>query len=405
MRKVSFNGGYYLGAIIFFIVILLFCVHAPGKASEVRGVTDTTIKLGGMADLTGPGATVWKAGIGAMKDCFRYVNDKGGIHGRKVINIVEDDRYSIPLALSAFKKLIFKDRVLFLLHAASGVGHTHAIIPLSEKNKVPVIAGTNDSRYFNPVRKYIFSPIPFYEDQIQLIFEYIFKDLKSRNPTIALAYPDLASGHISRDTCRKMVKEYNVKNYIETIISAGAGDFTSQILHLKRPKPDYVIIHGYVGSTSAFLRDAYKLRFKSTFIAIQYACVDDTIKLAGVAARDLIGTNAFCAWNDKSPGMAHVRKIVLEYHPEAKWRNRTYTQGWLWAMLGRKTLENAGRDLTPETVVKGLEMISNFNTKGLCGIVSYGPDDHKAIDYSRLYKADLGKKQFIPITDWRKPKN
>ena len=88
----------------------------------------------------------------------------------------------------------------------------------------------------------MFGTIPFYEDQIELIFEYIFKDLKAKNPTIALAYPDTASGNISRDTCRKLTKIYNVKSYVETIISVGAGDFTSQILRLKTHNPDYVII-------------------------------------------------------------------------------------------------------------------------------------------------------------------
>ncbi|MDY6968829.1 MAG: ABC transporter substrate-binding protein [Spirochaetota bacterium] len=388
-----------------FIMISIFLLFIVSYVygSKVRGVTDTTIKLGGMADLTGPVAAVWIAGIEAMKDYFRYVNENGGIHGRKVINVVEDDRYSIPLALSAFKKLVFRDKVLFLLHAASGAGHTHAIIPVAEKNNVPMIAGTNDSRYFNPVRRHIFTPLPFYEDQIELIFEYILKDLKIKDPAIALAYPDSGAGNISRDTCRKTAKFYNIKKYKEQIISIGAGDFTSHILNLKRFKPDFVIIHGYVGSTSAFLRDAYKFKLKSIFIAVQYACVDDTIKIAGASAAGLIGTNGFCSWNDKNEAMTDIKKIVNKYHPEAKWRNRTFLQGWIWSILGHKGLENAGRNLSPKTLINGLERINNLDTKGLCGIVSYGPNDHKAIDYSRFYKADIKLKQFVPISDWRKP--
>ena len=384
------------------VFFILFSSH-PGHTGEVRGVTDKTIKLGGMSDLTGPTARVWKAGLVGMKTYLRYVNESGGIHGRKVISVIEDDSYSIPLALSAFKKLVFRDRVLFLLNGASGVGHTHAIIPLCEKNKVPVLASTNDARYFNPARKYIFTPIPFYEDQIQLIFDYIFKDLKAMHPTIALVYPDSASGHISRDMSRKLVKIKNVKKYLETIISSGAGDFTSQILVLKRSKPDYVIVHGYVGNTSALLRDAYKFKLKTTFIVIQYACDDDTLEVAGISAEGLIGTNGFCSWNDESQGMAKMRKIVSKYQPNIKLGNRAFIQGWIWAMLGHKGLENAGRDLTPEAVVDGLERIRDLDTKGLCGIISYSPDDHKAIDYSRFYRADVNKKQFIPITEWRKP--
>lgn len=373
------------------------------NAGEIRGVTERTIRMGTIGDLTGPIATSWLAVADALRDYFRHVNDNGGIHGRHIINTFEDDRYTIPLALSSFKKLVYRDRVLLLM-AASGVGHTHSIIPLAEKHKVPMIAQTNNYNYFHPVRKYIFTAIPFYEDQIKLIFEYIFEDLKSQNPAIALAYTDTASGHISRDTCRKMTKKYKPANYVEAIISVGAADVTSQILNVKRSKPDFVIIHGYTGSTSAFMRDAYKLKLKSNFIVIQYGCVDDVVRIAGIAAKDLMGTNCFNPWNDDSPGITKLRQTVMKYHPGTEWKNRNFTQGWFAGMLIHNGLKNAGRDLRPETVVEGLERIYNFDTGGICGIVSFGPDDHKPIDYSRFYKADVDKKQFVPISDWRKPK-
>lgn len=391
----------------FFLIVLAVSIvihfsSLSGHAGDVRGVTDKTVKVGIVGDLTGPIATVWIPVADALKDYFRNVNEKGGVNGRKIISVFEDDRYSIPMALSAFKKLVFRDQVLLLM-AASGVGHTHAIIPLSEKNKMPTIAQTNDKRYFDPVRRYIFTAIPFYEDQIELIFEYIFNDLKAKNPTIALAYPDTASGYISRDTCRKLAKVYNVKKYIETVITTGAGDFSSQILSLKRSKPGYVIIHGYVGSTASFLRDAKKLKFKSDFIAIQYACVDDTVKVAGASSEGLIGTNGFPSWNDTSPGVVEMREIARKYHPEAKKQNRNYIQGWFGGILIHNGLENAGRDLNKEMVVEGFEKIHELDTRGICGIVTYGPDDHKPIDYSKFYKADVEKEQFVPITDWRKP--
>ena len=384
------------------ISVFILLQGTSGYTGTVRGVTDTTIKVGTIGDLTGPVAGVWVPAAGSLKDYFNYVKEMGGIHGRSILNVMEDDRYSIPLALSSFKKLVFKDRVL-LIFGASGVGHTHSIIPLAQKNNVPMIAATNDRKFFDPVIRQVFTPLPFYEDQIKLIFEYIFKDMNAKNPTIALAYPDTAAGNISRDTCREAAKRYKVKNFIEVVISAGAGDFTSQILALKRSKPDYVIIHGYIGSTSALLRDAYKFRLKSNFIAIQYACVDDTIKIAGVAAKGLIGTNCFSSWNDASPGIERMRKVVMKYHPATKWMNRNYVNGWFASMLIHKGLENAGRDLTPEAFIKGLEEIQNFDTKGICGIISFGPDDHKSIEYSRFYKVDLEKNRFVPITGWRKP--
>ena len=131
--------------------------------------------------------------------------------------------------------------------------------------------------------------------------------------------------------------------------------------------------------------------------------MDDTVKVAGAAAEGLMGTNSFPSWSDESQGMTKLRKIMHQYHPKIKGGNRNYIQGWFVSMMIHNSLQNAGRNLNKETVVEGFERIQNLDTEGICGIVTYGPDDHKPIDYSKFYRADVEKKQFIPITDWRKP--
>ena len=73
------------------------------------------------------------------------------------------------------------------------------------------------------------------------------------------------------------------------------------------------------------------------------------------------------------------------------------------AMMAVEALKNAGRDLNEETMVEGYEKIRGFDTQGVCGIVDYGPNDHKAIDYHRIFKADAKTKQLVPVTGWRKP--
>jgi hypothetical protein len=52
-----------------------------------------------------------------------------------------------------------------------------------------------------------------------------------------------------------------------------------------------------------------------------------------------------------------------------------------------------------------MEAIRNFDTQGVCGVISFGPDDHKSIEEHRLHKVDLDKMEFVPVTDWRKAKD
>ena len=88
----------------------MFLNDFDSQAEEVRGVRDDTIKIGTIMDMTGPAADNLMPYAIGVRNYFKYINDKGGINGRKVKVIVEDDRYTIPMAMAAFKKLVFKDK-------------------------------------------------------------------------------------------------------------------------------------------------------------------------------------------------------------------------------------------------------------------------------------------------------
>ena len=390
--------------LMFFLFCLAFslCFLSPSYADESPGVTDKSVKIGFMADLTGPTAEGWIQIADGAKAILNMVNEKGGIHGRKIDYIIEDDRYSIPMALSSFKKLIYKDRI-FALQAASGVGHTAAIIPLVEKEGIPHIAASTEQKFFVPARKYIFSPMPWYQDQAALVIEYIFKDLKVPNPTIALMYPDTASGKDCRDAVRKLVKVYPVKKYKEVGFSITSMDFTSEVLALKRHNPDIIFIHGLVIDTSSIVKSAYRLKLSIPIIVDQYGCSDEVLAITGKAAERLLAINCHGTWDDDLPGVNILRKAAMEYNPKMSRRSAYFFAGWFVGMLFCEGFKNAGRDLTRESFLKGLEVIKDFDTQGICGIVTFGPDDHKAVDTHRFYKADIDKKRFVPISGWRKP--
>ena len=62
-----------------------------------------------------------------------------------------------------------------------------------------------------------------------------------------------------------------------------------------------------------------------------------------------------------------------------------------------------GKDLTPESCVKALESIRDFDTRGLCGPVTFSATDHKGVSAVRLFKADPLSGKLIPITKWEDP--
>lgn len=195
MKKKLLMGSLKTLLIFFGFVFLLFMGEGSSFAEEVRGVTNDTIKIGVIIDQTGPAAFVGIPYTEAVRNYFRHINDQGGINRRKVSVLVEDDRYTIPGSIAAFKKLMYKDSALALMFLG-GTGQAMALFSQVEKEKVPVMVGSLAEKMVNPFRRYIFNPGASYEDQIKVIFDYIMTDLRAKNPRIAVVYPDLEFGKI-----------------------------------------------------------------------------------------------------------------------------------------------------------------------------------------------------------------
>ena len=393
--------GHFFVSIFFFSLILIIFPHLYAK--EVRGVTNSTITAGFIGDQTGPIADIIIPMSKGAKNYTRYINDQGGIHGRKIKLIIEDDRYSIPATIAAFKKLLFRDKILTFIGPGS-VGGGRTLIRHIDKLKVPTIAPLADKFLVNPYRRYIFIPVDFYDDEIGVIYEYITKDMKAKNPRIGFVYPDTESGKLNMKSAKKWAKLYKLELHLEVI---GMADLeaSSQVLNLKRFKPTHLLMHHTSQGIILMLREMRKFKLDIHLFSTWPGCVEDTVRIAGKASKKYIGAHAFSSWYDESPGMAKLRKITLKYFPgtEKPYRSKQYTVGWVMASILYEGIKRSGKNLNAESLVESLETIKNFDTKGPCGPITYTSKSHKGLDYCKLFKADPKSGKLLPITKWRKP--
>jgi branched-chain amino acid transport system substrate-binding protein len=108
---------------------LAVALMAPAMAADsVRGVTPSEIVIGTYSDLSGVTAMWGVNNTNAWRLVFDDVNSAGGINGRKIKYVVEDNQYQIPRSIQAANKLINRDGV-FMMVANGGTPMNNATMP------------------------------------------------------------------------------------------------------------------------------------------------------------------------------------------------------------------------------------------------------------------------------------
>jgi branched-chain amino acid transport system substrate-binding protein len=389
-------------AIVLLIQFLLFCHGAV--LAETRGVTNDTIILGRMTADTGPIARDSQSISEGIKNYMSYINEQGGIHGRKIKLIPEDTGYSIPRAFAAFKKLLYRDRV-FTISGPTSSGETAALYSQFQKEKICGLPMSASESAFNPFKRYIFMFMLTFENQVKILFDYMLVDMKARNPKVAVLYPDIEVGKAVIAEARKQANIYGVK-LTEEVLNMNALDATTQVLSIKKSNPDFVIVQNHVALASLFLRTARKLGLNSNFLGTIMSTNDDVIALSKEAASGFVGVHGFAVWYNDTPGARKMRDITLKLCPgtEKPYRSAYYTMGWVNAMLFTEGMKRAGKDLNNEKLVDAMETIKDFDPWGLSGPVTWGPDDREGAESGLLYKADVDGGRMLTIGSWRKPR-
>ena len=386
----------------FLVSILFIFTVGTGYAEKVKGVTEDTIKIGVIEDLTGPVAAIGIPVSEAHKNYFRNINEKNGIHGRRVKLVVEDTGYTIPRAIAGFKKLLYRDQVFAILGPGS-TGETVALLSQIEKKKVPTISLSCAEAITYPFKRYVFTHFATYENSTKLVFDYVIKDLKKKKPRVAIVYTDNEMGKSSLRGARSAAKFYSLELVREEILNLTDTDATSQALNLKKAKADYVIVAGAVPTAVSILKDSKRFGFSPVFFGT-YATVDEAvIRMVGNAARNWFVLFCYGLWDDESPGIVEMKRITYKYHPDSKKRSGFYTMGWTMAIIMAEGMKRAGRDLSREGLVDGIESIKDFDTKGVTGILDYSSTSHRGGEEVAIFKADLKKNSYKRITDWKKP--
>lgn len=393
--------------ILILIFILSFVSGTYAHAKKVPGVSKDKIKLGHFGDLTGPAAFIGTILVDVMGAFWEQVNRQGGIHGRKVEFIAEDNKYSPVRTVAAFKYLISRHNV-FAIHNVYGSTPCTAIFPLIKREKIPVFPTfATATTMYTPPKRYLFSMTSVASDEAEVIVDYIMKDLDEKNPRIAICYQDDEWGKDGLTGMREAVSRYGQKLVAAESYKRGSVDLSSQSINFKMAKAEHIFYIGFAPNFATLMKECKKLGMSPKFYGDVGTVTVQTLKLAGDAARGSMYVIHSATESEDVAGMVKMKATLQKYRPHIQRIDPLLCLAWSGSLALTDALQRTGRDLTREGLIDALEGLKNFETGGLVPPISYGPTNlgpisRKGIHALRVLKADMEQMIFVPITDWRK---
>src|SRR5258708_30917598 len=209
------------------------------------GITDVEIVIGDVEPLSGPPALLGVAASIGHKIAIAEANAAGGINGRKIKYVLEDDGYVTARTIQGVKKVIDVDKVFAML-GISGSGQSIAVMPVLEKTGIPTVIDVAPVKFlWEPARKNVFVVGQSYEEGIIHLVTY----LGDNNPATHcdLITQDDDYGITVRDGFDSVVKAKKLNVVYSGNYKKGQQDFSSDMLQLKDSAAEVFLPAGTIG--------------------------------------------------------------------------------------------------------------------------------------------------------------
>src|SRR5690349_9390332 len=373
---------------------LLLGASAVKAADPVRGVTDTEIIIGTITDLSGVTAVQGVNNSDAVRLAFDEANAKGGVNGRKIKYIVEDNQYQVPRAVQAMNKLLNSDNV-FMTIDNGGTPMNDANMPAQFAKNVPNVFPLTAARsMYEPYNRLKFAQFASYYDQMRSAVKY-FAERKGRK-AFCVTYQDSDFG---KDVLAGVVAEteaLGLKIVATTAHRPIDTDFNAPMTKLHDAGCDVVMMGTIVRDTNIIIQTARKMSWNVDLVG-QFASYDTAVaSLPGGATEGFYCmTPALYVYpDDPRPTVQEfARKYKARYGREPNFHGEV---GYTAAQVVLLGLQRSGRDLTVDSFIKAMEGISNY--KDIFGSeLSFGPDQHHGS--TRSFLTVVKNARWIPVED------
>jgi branched-chain amino acid transport system substrate-binding protein len=299
-------------ALIVSIFSSFSCVQKGGDQTATN--TGDTIKVGVYGDLTGQTSSFGQSTKNGIELAVEEINNAGGINGKKIQLIVEDDQGRPEQAKTVVSKLINQDKVQAVLGEVAST-NSLAAAPVAQEAKIPMITPSSTNPKVTEVGDYI-SRVCFIDPfQGSVMAKFAANTLKAKTAAIL--------GDVNSDYSKGLTQffEEEFSKLGGRVVAKEAytqtdPDFKGQLTKIRNLNPDVIYIPGYYGQVGIIAKQARELDMNMPLLGGDGWDSPELWKLGGAALKNSYISNHYSAENPAPEIQNFVRAYKAKFNVE-----------------------------------------------------------------------------------------
>jgi ABC-type branched-subunit amino acid transport system substrate-binding protein len=352
-----------------------------------------TIKVGMSGPFSGGLSLLGQSVRDGVEVAFAEINDQGGIAGRKLQFIAEDDGYEPMRTIASARKLVEQDKVVALL-AVTGTAPSAALLPFVNESKTPMLFPYAFAHVLTtPVKRDVFTTLPEVRVQMLVLANYILKTLKQTK--VAAIYQNDDFG---QDAVAGLDERFGRDKIalLKLPFDRGTTNFSGVVAQAKAAGVEHVVFLGIPKDAALVMREANNLGWKPQFSGHNALGDPQTFQLAGPLAEGAIAIAVMEPLDSEKPAVKAFIAAQQKYKPNTK--PTTYSMhGYQSGKIFAEVLKRSGGKTDEASIVSALEGLKAYGT-GLMAPLTFSATQHAGALSGAIMKAQGGKWKII--TDW-----
>ncbi len=370
---------------------------AASSILALPAVAQNAYLVGVTAALTGPASSTYAPAVDAMRIYIDRVNAAGGVNGKKITLMIEDDGAQPSKAAANAKKLIGQDNVVLMINAS--LSSTYApVIEESKSASVPLLfaSGVCPKSVYPPADPLQFCTTGYaanFDSRATLDF---IKTLAKGNVKIGFSAMAIPLSRGEMDYAMELSKQVGMTPVDQEVIAPATADYTPFATKLKDAGPDWVYSWAPWVTQVRTFEALRKLDWQGNYIA--WGHLEAESELARLKDAKFYVVNANSLFQDGLPIQKEIDAAAKK--ADSKYAAQTMTEGWIAGMAIEAALKGAGASADRAKLRTAMENLK-IDTKGLRGgPIVWTKDNHFRTQlYYRVYKWDGGK--VARVQDWK----